>query len=250
MISRNEIDNTYFVDPKETSKHKISVKGNSPRCSETLKYRDHALIGISPFNSRFSPGYVEELLIWAHREFKSVDVLLPDNDHAGLLLRATGVANDKAARKVRKELNRHTRTIKQVLEKMETCSAHTRIFQFSDFFDHPEYQKLRAGVEAAYENCGNFRAACKEMSSQAINGRITGTRPRSADPTERYGRIDIAIPYIFAELPFYLNSPSFTLKPTSTFLYHKIWPIGAALREGRFPLEIDGKQAHGIVSLS
>ncbi|MBD8475873.1 tRNA-dependent cyclodipeptide synthase [Pseudomonas sp. CFBP 8770] len=244
------MDDTYMVESGGTPKYKLSVEGYSPHCSKTLQYRDHALIGISPFNSRFSPDYVDELLSWAHREFKRVDILLPDNAHAGLLLRATGIPAEKADRKVRKELNRHTRTIKRVLEKLDGTSANTNIFRFSDFFDHPEYRRLRSQVETAYGECSAFRAACKDMSSQAISGRARGTASGSQNLAEPHKYIDIAIPYIFAELPFYLNSPRLTLASSSTFLYHKIWPIGIALREGQFPLEIDEKQAHGIVSIN
>lgn len=249
MPSRNEIVRDSLIHSKDASHYKLSVKGESPRCSETLKYREHALIGISPFNSRFSPSYVEGLLLWAHREFKSVDVLLPDTHHAGLLLLASGIAPEKAAQKARKELNRHIRTIKKVLEKLDLCSAATRILKFSDFFDHPKYLQLRNQVEAAYDQCDSFRAACEEMSSQAISGRVKAVR-RQSDPAGSGTRIDVAIPYLFAELPFYLNSPSFTMTPTSTFLYHKTWPIGIGLREGRFPLAIDDNQAHGTVLLN
>ncbi|OWO79213.1 hypothetical protein B5C26_21880 [Photorhabdus luminescens] len=39
---------------------------------------DHALVGISPFNSRFSKDYVMDLIQWSSHYFRQVDILCCD----------------------------------------------------------------------------------------------------------------------------------------------------------------------------
>ncbi|GAA5095111.1 hypothetical protein GCM10023260_02900 [Bartonella acomydis] len=57
------------------------------------------MIGISPFNSRFSEKYITELIYWSAKDFKDIDVLLPDIESAMLLILASGATKAKAEKK-------------------------------------------------------------------------------------------------------------------------------------------------------
>ncbi len=51
-------------------------------------------------------------------------------------------------------------------------------------------------------------------------------------------------------MPFYLSTPELLGVSTSILAYHRAWPIGDALLAGEFPLRIDQRQGHGIVSIA
>ncbi len=226
----------------------FEIQGYSEQCKSILNLRDHLLIGISPFNSRFSPTYVESLINWGHSEFKSVDILLPDEDHSGLLLNDGVHTPEKIARKVRKELRRHRRTISEVINSLGQRAQHTRLMEFSDFFELQEYKVLRAEVDDAYVKSEPFRTACAAMSQQAILGRQSGCNATAKPPSEVAKHIAFATRYILAELPFYLDTPKMMGTSTSVFAYHRIWPIGESLWAKKFPLNVGKSQAHGILS--
>lgn len=237
------------ADPQEQSRSTFAIRGHSHRCASLIALREHLLIGISPFNSRFSPAYVDALLTWGIESFSRIDVLLPDEEHTAMLLLATSIPVGKAMRKTRKELNRHRNNLQRILNRLGERAASTRVFYFSDFFDHPEYQRLRALVLETYERCEAFRNACANMSRQAIHGRVQGVYGSSGVTSDDAHNIEIAIPYIFAEMPFYLGTPEFMGVPSSIFAYHRAWPIGDALWAGHFPLTVNKNQGHGILSV-
>lgn len=224
------------------------IKGQTRRCAALIERREHVLVGISPFNSRFSEDYVISLLNWARRNFLQVDVLLPDPSSASLLLIGSGDAEGKALRKARKEVSRHRRFVARAADILEK-RGNIRIVEFADCACFDSYLSIRASVERAYEECEMFRSACLHMSSMAIQGRLRGVEKR-ASTYEGTTRVDAAVRYIAMELPFYLNTPEILNVGSSVLAYHRQWPIWEALASGGSPLSIDPRQAHGIVSLA
>ncbi|RYH36387.1 MAG: tRNA-dependent cyclodipeptide synthase [Alcaligenaceae bacterium] len=235
-------------DREHVDGYGFSIQGHTSRCQALIAQREHLLVGTSPFNSRFSPGYVSALLAWAHSQFSQVDVLLPDEEHATRLLVATGVLPGKATRKTRKELTRHRRSIRQALDSIGTRADAARIFDFSDFSAHPGYLRLHTQVNEAFDRCEKFREACETMSRQAVHGRVHGVSANATTGDDDHLRL--AVPYIFAEMPFYLSSAELIGVPSSILAYHRPWPIGTGLFAGKFPLLVNAAQGHGIVSLT
>jgi len=139
--------------------------------------------------------------------------------------------------------------VQNAIDQLGEFSSRTRVFDFSQYFSHAKYVDMRAYVEEAFDNCASFRSACLDMSMQAICGRSKGIGNKQDEPT---GIINAATAarYIFAELPFYLCSPDLLGAQTSVLAYHREWPIGDALLSGQFPLSVDPRQAHGIVSIT
>ncbi|WP_429138356.1 tRNA-dependent cyclodipeptide synthase [Bartonella heixiaziensis] len=62
----------------------FSIRGQSENCSRLIAMKQHLMVGISPFNSRFSEKYITELICWSAKKFKDIDVLLPDIESAML----------------------------------------------------------------------------------------------------------------------------------------------------------------------
>lgn len=109
-------------------------------------------------------------------------------------------------------------------------------------------KKLKKMAEDAFEDCISFRTACLEMSMQAINSRAVAVKSQTTtqNPSELVGS---ATAYIFAEIPFYLCSAELLGVRTSVLAYHRAWPIGDMLSQKNFPLRVDKRQGHGIVSM-
>lgn len=248
MLSEKNLRPSLNEDPENARTCKFAIRGHTRRCDALIAKREHLLVGISPFNSRFSPSYVNALLAWGSSQFSKVDVLLPNEEHATRLLLATGVLPGKAIRKTRKELTRHRRFIRQALDRLGVCAQKVRIFDFSDFGTHPAYLRLHSQVSEAFSRCDKFRTACESMSRQAIHGRARGVALDATAAEDAHVRV--AIPYIFAEMPFYLNSAEMIGVTSSILAYHRPWPIGTGLFSGQFPLRISANQGHGIVSLT
>lgn len=238
-----------FAGQSAPTRLAFSICGHSKRCTELIARREHLLVGISPFNSRFSTHYVSSLLAWASEEFRRVDVLLPDEESASLLLVATGTPPTNARRKARKELGRHRRALGHILDARGDAASHVRIVAFSDYFLDERYVKLRSAAQDAFENCPVFRDACLDMSRQVLERRTqaTGTpcMVLAADMD-----LNLASSYVLTEIPFYLCSAELLDTDCSVLAYHRPWPIGNALLSGELPLSVDGRQGHGIVSIT
>lgn len=228
----------------------FELKGETENCKALVARREHLLIGISPFNSRFSPEYVESLVDWAHSNFARIDILLPSEDDAARLLLASGVAPSKAAQKARKEIGRHLRSAHSAVVKAGADSSTVRVFQFSDFREDANYLAMRARVQEAFHQSDEFRNACLLMTRQAVDGRRNGVADNSFAPAPTHEQISRAVPYIFAEIPFYLDTPALIGVESSILAYHRPWSIGAGLFAGVFPLRVSPAQGYGVLTRS
>ncbi|KTL60896.1 hypothetical protein AA106_11270 [Photorhabdus laumondii subsp. laumondii] len=224
----------------------FTIQGETSRCDQIIQKGDHALIGISPFNSRFSKDYVVDLIQWSSHYFRQVDILLPCEREASRLLVASGIDNVKAIKKTHREIRRHLRNLDYVISTATLKSKQIRVIQFSDFSLNHDYQSLKTQVENAFNESESFKKSCLDMSFQAIKGRLKGTG-------QYFGQIDLqlvykALPYIFAEIPFYLNTPRLLGVKYSTLLYHRPWSIEKGLFNGSYPIQVADKQSYGIVT--
>jgi len=225
----------------------FDIKGHSQACNNLIMRKEHVLVGISPFNSRFSTHYVSRLLVWAHAYFSDVDVLIPDEKYTALLLIASGIPQIKAERKARKELNRHRKRIEQNLKTLGTSANFTRIIDFSDYQSNPIYKELMGSAIESYKNNEAFRTACEKMSLQAIRGRLAATVNTHDSLQVSETQVNMAVPYIFAEIPFYVDTPRILGKQSSILAYHRPWPIGDVMFSENMSLKINPQQGHGII---
>lgn len=215
------------------------LKGQSLNCDVLIQKKEHILIGISPFNSRFTPTYIKSILNWAIENFSQVDILLPDEENASLLLSSSGYSPTKALRKTRKELNRHLRTINEAIMENEKLK-NIRIFNFLDKKDDETYITLKNKIIKIYSENKEFFYACRNMTYQAIKGKIG-----ELNITDEI--IDNAVKYIFNEMPYYLDTPNLLQVSSSIFCYHKIWSIGEYISKVDELKNYNTKQAYGIV---
>ncbi len=120
-----------------------------------------------------------------------------------------------------------------------------RVIDFADYLGSKPYDTLIKQVEKAFKEDEAFKQSCLNMSRQALLGRLKGVGKGEEELTD--AGIEIALPYIFAELPFYLNTPQILNVPSSTLIYHRPWPIGKDLYAGKYLLKIGENQSYGVI---
>lgn len=222
----------------------FTIRGESICCESIIAKGEHVFVGISPFNSRFSKEYIRDVINWSLVKFTQVDILMPSVDEASRLLVATGYSEEKAKRKTQRELRRHKKYLDELLSS-SVVYRNVRVIDFSDYLDSKHYNTLIKQVEKAFEEDEIFKQSCLNMSRQALLGRLKGVGKGEAELTD--AGIQIALPYIFAELPFYLNTPQILNVPSSTLIYHRPWPIGKDLYAGKYLLKIGENQSYGVI---
>lgn len=219
------------------------MTGHSSRCKVVIDKREHALVGISPFNSRFSPFYVRELLKWVDENFLSFDVLLPDERSAAMIVMAASGSTEKAMKKSRKEMKRHRRALRCI--KNESSWSHDwRVVEFSDYSMDSRYVEMMEKARLEFESNESFRMVCLEMVRMAVGCRASVTGGCQVLDNDV---MDSAVSYIFSEIPFYLDSPSIMGVASSVLIYHRKWPIGDLLFSGEMGVVVSSSQAHGVV---
>ncbi|ADZ89579.1 tRNA-dependent cyclodipeptide synthase [Marinomonas mediterranea] len=227
-----------------TDYHAFSIHGETSRCNTIIAKGEHVFVGISPFNSRFSKEYIRAIIEWAQINFLQVDILLPSTEEASRLLVATGYSTEKAKKKTARELRRLNKYVEEALSRSLIFEG-IRVIDFSHYLLVPEYIELKDNVEKAFEEDSCFRESCLQMSRQALLGRLKGVGKGEQDLSEK--DINIALPYIFAELPFYLDTPRILNVSSSTLVYHRPWPIGKGLYAGEFNLKVGRFQSYGVI---
>ncbi|ARV91118.1 tRNA-dependent cyclodipeptide synthase [Bacillus thuringiensis serovar roskildiensis] len=214
----------------------------STNCAGIFKRSNHALIGISPFNSRFSDEYINRLIEWALHTFDDVSVLLAGKEAANLL-EALGTPKGKAERKVRKEVSRNRRAAEKALK--EHGGNVNAIHTFSDFNDNSAYNSMRAEAEHNFLNETHFRNACLEMSHAAILGRARGTNI-DIDQISN-DMLNIAVEYVIAELPFFIGGAEILGTQETVLIYHKPWELGEQIVGNDFSIKMKPNQGYLMV---
>ncbi|WFA04617.1 tRNA-dependent cyclodipeptide synthase [Bacillus sp. HSf4] len=226
------------------SKHSLfKTETLSQNCHEILTRRRHVLIGISPFNSRFSDDYIYRLIGWALDEFQDVSVLLAGKEAANLL-EALGTPKGKAERKVRKEVSRNRRFAERAL--VAHGGNPEAIHTFSDFAEQTAYISLRQEVEHAFSEQPHFRQACLDMSHAAILGRARGTQLAIGDVND--AMLNLAVEYVIAELPFFIGAPDILGVEETLLAYHRPWKLGERISRNEFAVRMRPNQGYLMVS--
>jgi tRNA-dependent cyclodipeptide synthase len=231
---------------KPGDKIDFKVAGQTENCNVILQKIKHVMLGISPFNSRFSTEYIQALIGWAADNFERVDLLLPSEEEATRLLVAAGTPPVKAARRTRQEVARRLRACEAAIAMASPKTPAIRPVQFFDFKDVPAYNDMYEATRLAFENCEVFRSACLTMSNQAVNAKLSQAG-ELAQPLPLEVATE-ASKYVFAELPYILDSPAILGVESSVFLYHRPWPIAVELFAGEFPLRISARQGFAVVT--
>jgi cyclo(L-tyrosyl-L-tyrosyl) synthase len=175
--------------------------------------KEHALLGISPFNSYYVQDNLERLFTWALNDFKEVSVFIPDKISV-YTLQAVGYPKDKAEKKAKKQDNYlKNKAMKALITNgLSEIEAKNKIVYLSDLMHNKVYIQLRNNCLDLYKNNAAFRDGCLSTSKWVLTGK------RFCDTVESE-QLDIAVKYFLAELPLYLDTPRILNVPSSLFIY-------------------------------
>ncbi|UGY91087.1 tRNA-dependent cyclodipeptide synthase [Streptomyces gobiensis] len=211
------------------------------RCRLICKQGDHALIGVSPGNSYFTPQRIAELVSWADRTFEAVDIVYADL-YVDAMFEALGYSPEHARKRSTKDLKAVRRRIQRGVESAGPLTGFVRVHALSEFADNGVYRELQHSVGRAMESDTEFLAACTAMVRQFVGYRLA----EDEEPTP--AQLHAGMSYIAAELPFFVDTPGILGMPSSVSCYHARVPLTGPLFERETGLRAVDNQAYAVVT--
>jgi cyclo(L-tyrosyl-L-tyrosyl) synthase len=184
-------------------------------CVRSFKVREHACIGISPFNSYFSEEMILKLVRWATSNFKSHHLFVPDKP-ASYTLEALGYDKKKADKKARRQANYLHNKIKRAYDKLDIigCEYERSILNWEKLENSDSYAEVFKNVTNLYENDEEFRTDCRAASRWVLQRKIDDKKLCEES-------IDKACQYLIAEIPLFIDSRRIVGVSNSVFCYHQ-----------------------------
>lgn len=202
--------------------------------------QEHLIVGVSPFNPRFTPEWLSSAFQWGAERFSTVDVLHPGEISMSLLT-STGTPLGRAKRKVRQQCNRDMRNVEHALEISGIKLGRGKPVLISDYLQTQSYQCRRRSVIAEFQNNQLFQDACRAMSRAACQSRLRVTNV-NIEPD-----IETAVKYIFDELPAYTHCSDLFEYETAALGYPTEWPIGKLIESGLTSLGRDPNNSFIVI---
>ena len=197
-------------DPSHTS-----IMNN--RNFEIIQSNEHALIGVSPFNSYFSQDNIEQIIAWTVKRFKNIHIFIPDEIYT-YTFQALGYPMSRARRKTKKQDNYLINKVVKALAKygLSNSDIEKKIVLLSHLKKQRNYAELYSYCLELYENNQYFRDGCIATSQWILAGKGIVSNVIDDNIT------DIAVQYFLAELPLFLDTPRLLNVPSSSFIYKDI----------------------------
>ncbi len=185
-------------------------------CEEILAAREHAVIGISPFNSYFSEEKIAALIVWAKANFNAFHVYVPDGP-SRFTLEAIGYPPDRARKKAGRQARWLLNKIRRGLAAAD-CDPDTfqdLILCSASLETNVAYRGLLDNVDTLCCADSDFHQGCLETSKWVLDGQVAHPDEITSDMLES------AMRYFKAELPLFMNSPGLIDTNSSIFAYHQ-----------------------------
>lgn len=212
----------------------------SSKCEEILKKGEHALIGISPFNSYFSEDTIVKLISWGDTNFKDFHLFVPDNLPYFNFL-AMDYSHNKALTKTKKQNRYLFNKINRAFLR-SGLDANNKMIIVSQFSENDMYKDVyNFGIEK-YTNDVDFKRKCHNVSKLVLKSYTTA----DIDPS----MLDIASKYLFGELPFLFDTPRILGVDSSLFVYHETVDFFVDLYNNREIGFVADNQGHLILKLN
>ena len=188
----------------------------SQQCERVLTKQEHALIGISPFNSYFSEQRINYIYRWAKKNFAHVHLYVPD-EPTFFTLKALGYDDSKAKKKARRQCNYLRNKIFRALstEGLSEAEARKLLIEHQVLNDNLNYQKCLSECHQRFEQDGEFRQGCLESSKWVLSNQLED----GVEPSEEMQLI--AVNYFLAELPLFLWGSDILKMDSTVFCYQQ-----------------------------
>jgi cyclo(L-tyrosyl-L-tyrosyl) synthase len=173
---------------------------------------EHALLGISPWNGKYKPAYIEALVGWACSRFPRVDVLVPGYEAAHTLI-AAGWAPRTAVRRAKRAIRQLRKPALHALSQAGLQEPHKHVHTWTQMLANTPYTATLRRVRTAYRSDRATRRVCRDNARNTIR-HLSGREP---DPAQ----LDLAVSYPIAELPMVIDAPRIFGVASSVFIYHR-----------------------------
>ncbi|MCB5907734.1 tRNA-dependent cyclodipeptide synthase [Streptomyces pinistramenti] len=201
----------------------FSAEPYTENCARISADAEHALIGLSPFNSYYKTHVIKSLTAWAAATFKRVDVLVPGAEGA-LTLTASGWTHEHAERRLREARKRLCGPARRALAEAGVENPSEHVHTWSELLERAAYRELREQVGDGCRTDPGLRRRVREMTRRAVDALTPG------EPDEQ--QVNTALGYVLAELPFMVDSPSIFDVKSSVFVYHQQFDLAHSLLNG------------------
>ena len=184
----------------------------SERCKEILEKREHALVGISPFNSYYSEENITKLICWAKNNFKDFHVIFPDQLPYYNLI-AAGYSEERTIQKLKHQIRNFRSKINRafITNAIPEEERHKKTLLISHFSNNPIYCDLYNRCSERYLNDHQFKKTCNDSSAVVL---------RNYTANIETSILDVAAKYVLGELPFYMDTPKLLNVNSSLLVYH------------------------------
>jgi cyclo(L-tyrosyl-L-tyrosyl) synthase len=182
----------------------------------TVPTKNHALIGVSPFNSFFSESLLGNLLSWGLKSFNDMHVFIPTKISTYTFL-ALGYPENRARIKTKKQDSYLTNKVLRAFMShgFSESEARARIVSLDDLNTNEEYLKIYKRCQDAFEHNLTFRNGCLSTSKWILSDKEK-VNSISEDS------LNIAVQYFLAELPLFLDTPKILNISSSFFVYKEM----------------------------
>ncbi|GAA4619038.1 tRNA-dependent cyclodipeptide synthase [Actinoallomurus liliacearum] len=201
--------------------------------------REHVVVGVSPGNSYFSVPLLTGLLGWLCEEFAHVDVVIPDLalEHTFLAL---GYDERRAAKKTRGEINALRNRIVRAWESSGGPRETDGLHRMSGLASNEIYRERLAECEQALGKDDALWETCAKMSRDVLAA-------RGYDGPFTTERIERAMRYLTAELPFFLASAGIFGVESSLNFYHQPLPLAELIFADKSVLQAPPWQGYATI---
>ncbi len=216
------------------------MKPVSQRCASIYQAKDHAVIGVSPFNSYFSEARLTELFKWANTHFDAFHVFVPD-EATRYTLEAAGYSQARARKKARRQANYLLNKIGRALSSAAPHMDLSGVLTNGVLAKNQRYTKLLSCIEDRFSHNPDFRRQCLECTRWVLENQVA-----EVDHIDD-GALLHAVRYFLEEMPLFINSSSIVGAQSSVFCYHQCPEVLRGLYRDRSDDLIDQQQGFLVV---
>lgn len=194
----------------------ISVDPIGENSRSIFEQREHAVIGVSPFNSYFNAENLSNLFNWALNSFKNVSIFIP-TEISIYTLQAVGYSKERAAYKTkRQDAYLKNKVVKALIEQgISQNLVEDKIITTNTLLNNPNYELLYNNCLQEFKNNEAFRQDCLATSRWVLSNYKT-LHQNNEDS------LNIAVKYFLYEFPLFINTPAILNVASSTFIYHSV----------------------------
>lgn len=199
----------------------------------------YGVIGMSPGNSYFKQGVIDQILEKALIDFNGVGIFIADVPAISTYI-ALGYPENRARReKAIPQGNALKNKVKNFIARNPHVEQMIRIFNWKEesIDTNPNYKKYYQAVRGLYEDSLEFKKDCNEATRQVLIEHSL----KKIEITER--EIEIAVHYLLSEFAFMLFLPFYIGQPRVAYVYHRPWPVFEKFVQGNY----DGIRKEGIL---